>query len=439
MINSQRIRLIIAREYKALVFTKAFIIMSLLMPIIMLAFLFLPPLLMDAGSSSLEHVAVIDETGRYFAALEPNDEFDFEDISPIGKECAREFFNATQHTYAVVIIPADIDSSLCASIYSNSTVRTALCTHVEKCLQEAVSNSRIDSYNIPQLRQVIADCHVNLDINSVQWVDNGREEASSAELAMAIGLVLAFLSYAFVIIYGAMVMNSVLEEKTNRIVEVIVSSCRPVELMLGKIIGVGLAGVSQIALWTVIGAILLLIAGISIVPAALATGAIDSGALTSAANAASLNNGFASLIALALNINYAEIVICFLLYFIGGYLLYAAMFAALGSAVDQQSEASQFMSPMIVLMVVALMIGLACIENPNGNLAFWCSMIPFTSPIVMMIRIPYDVPLWQYVVSIAILFATAIAVTALAGKIYRQGILTCGRKTSFLTLLHRLH
>lgn len=437
MINSRRISLIIAREYKALVFTKAFIIMSILMPIIMLAMLFLPTLLMHTGSANLEHIAVIDESGRYFSALENNDEFQFEDISPVGKQSMQQFFNATENTYAVVVIPADVDSSLCATVYSNTAVRLALTEHVEKCLQDAVNNSRIDSYNIPELRDVIAQCHVDMNINSVQWSNDGQEKESSAELAMAIGLVLAMFSYLFVLVYGAMVMNSVLEEKTNRIVEVIVSSCRPIELMLGKIIGVGLAGLSQIVLWGIIGSILIVVAGVGVGSAALASGTIDAQEL-STITAGAQGHGLDSIIALVLNINFSEIFICFTLYFLGGYLLYAAMFAALGSAVDQQSEASQFMAPMMILMVISLMVGMICIDNPNGSLAFWCSMIPFTSPIVMMIRIPYDVPVWQYVVSITILAATALAVTALAGKIYRQGILMCGRKASFKTLLHWL-
>lgn len=437
MTSGRRISLIIAREYKALVFTKAFIILSILMPLIMLALLFLPALLMNTGSANLEHIAVIDDSGRYFQALENNDEFEFEDITPVGKESVQQFFNATESTYAVVIIPADVDSSLCATIYSNSAVRLALTEHLEKCLNEAVSNSRIDAYNIPQLREAIAGCQVDMNINSVQWSANGQEEESSAELAMIIGLVLAMFSYMFVMIYGAMVMSSVLEEKTNRIVEVIVSSCRPIELMLGKIIGVGLAGLSQIVLWGVIGCILTVIAGAGIGTAVLASGAIDAQTI-STATAGVESDKLASVMALIININFSEIFICFVLYFLGGYLLYAALFAALGSAVDQQNEASQFMAPVVLLMAIALMVGLACQDDPNGNLAFWCSMIPFTSPIVMMIRIPYDVPMWQYVLSIAILTASALAITALAGKIYRQGILMCGRKASFKTLLRWL-
>ena len=252
---------------------------------------------------------------------------------------------------------------------------------------------------------------------------------------MVLGLVLSLLIYAFVISYGAMVMNSVIEEKTNRIVEVMVSSCKPFQMMMGKITGVGLVGITQFAIWSVmmsvLGSIAAAVLGISL-------GAGDIASVTGAQ--AMIQNPEATDAATAimqavLSINYLPIILCFVVYFVGGYLLYASLFCAFGSAVDQASDASQFMTPIMVIMVLALYAGMACVDNPNGPMAVWCSMIPFTSPVVMMVRLPYDVPAWQLATSFALLYATAAALVWLSGRIYRTGILLYGKKRSFVEIM----
>ena len=237
-------------------------------------------------------------------------------------------------------------------------------------------------------------------------------------------------------------MNGVIEEKTNRIVEVIVSSCKPMELMLGKIIGVALVGFTQIIIW----AVLLGIAGTILGASAFISGPTDPAALTAAmghdpemVNQAMAqmqeSNELAEIIQMVLSVNYLQILTFFVLYFIGGYLLYAALFAAFGSAVDQPSDASQFMTPIMVIMVFAIYAALFSIENPDGPLAWWCSIIPFTSPIVMMIRLPYDVPFWEMLLSIALLYGSAFGILYIAGKIYRTGILMYGKKVSIKEII----
>jgi ABC-2 type transport system permease protein len=211
-----------------------------------------------------------------------------------------------------------------------------------------------------------------------------------------------------------MIMNGVIEEKTNRIVEVIVSSCRPMELMLGKIIGVAMVGLTQIAIWSV-----LVIAGLSLF----------------GLNSLQTASPEAALVQQMTDINWGQMLGCFLLYFIGGYLLYAALFAAFGSAVDQPSDASQFTLPVMMILIFALYAGMYSIDNPDGPLAWWCSIIPFTSPIVMMVRLPYDVPAWEVALSLALLFFTALGTVYLAGRIYRTGILMYGKKISFREIL----
>ena len=249
---------------------------------------------------------------------------------------------------------------------------------------------------------------------------------------MMLGFVLAFVIYMYVIFCGSMIMNNVIEEKTNRIVEVVVSSCRPFHLMLGKIIGVGLAGLTQIAVWIILlaitGAVFGSVLGIS------GAGTMSPEMMGSAVNAAEVDGVMNEIISQALSINYTPIILNFLLYFIGGYLLYSAIFAALASAVDQASDTSQFLWPVMILIMIAFYAAMGCMTNPNGPMAFWCSMIPFTSPIVMMIRLPFDVPIWQMVLSHLLLFGTALAIVWVAARIYRRGILHYGQKASFKDL-----
>jgi ABC-2 type transport system permease protein len=230
--------------------------------------------------------------------------------------------------------------------------------------------------------------------------------------------------------YGAMIMNSVIEEKTNRIVEVVVSSCRPFQLMLGKIIGVGLVGLTQMAIWIVLLAIVGTVAGSAFGLNGMATANVSPEAMATVQDMGVME----SITRQALSINYVPILINFVLYFLGGYLLYSSLFAGLGSAVDQASDASQFTTPVILIMLIAFYAGIACAENPMGPMAVWCSIIPFTSPVVMMVRLPFGVPTWQLILSIVLLFGTALAITWMAARIYRRGILHYGQKASFKDL-----
>ena len=290
-----------------------------------------------------------------------------------------------------------------------------------------LTDAKIASYGIDGLDKILKECRIDVDVRSIKWSDDGDEQTSSTELAMVIGVILSLASYMFVIMYGSMIMNSVIEEKSNRIVEVIVSSCKPIELMLGKILGVALVGLTQMLIWSVLLSIVGGIAGMSFL------GGADAQAVTEAMAQSSAKD--ASIYEMLTSINYVQILAYFAVYFVGGFLLYASLFAAFGSAVDQASDASQFTTPVVMIIVVALYAAIACMENPDGDIAFWCSMIPFTSPMVMMVRLPFDVPLWQSLLSIGILFASAIALTALSARIYRTGILLYGRKNSIKDLI----
>ena len=416
----------------SLVGSKSFIIMTLLIPFLFILIAAVPvglAWLNDKGSDT-QQIAVIDETGRYAAALHSDDMYSFVALKGDTVTNAREFYDKSNGSIdAVVIIPRDVDSTGVINVYSEGTITPALVSMIRNTLNDTIDNAHLAAMGIPNLQQMVEKAHVDVDVRSIKWSDAGEQE-SSTDAAMGLGFLLSFITYMFVLMYGAMIMNSVIEEKTNRIVEVVVSSCRPFQLMLGKIIGVGLVGLTQMAIWVVLLAIIGTVAGSMLGLGNMATDAVSPEAMAAAQDAGIME----SITKQILSINYVPILVNFVLYFIGGYLLYSSLFAGLGSAVDQASDASQFTTPVILIMLIAFYAGIACAQNPMGPMAVWCSIIPFTSPVVMMVRLPFGVPTWQLILSIVLLFGTALAITWLAARIYRRGILHYGQKASFKEL-----
>ena len=427
-----KLRLIIAREYMSIVGRKSFIFMTIGLPLLFILVAAVPAILAyfnDKGSDT-QQIAVIDETGRYAAALHSDDMYNFVAVRGDTVTNAREFYDkAGGGLDAIVIIPRNVDSTGVVNIFSEGTITPALASTVRSALTDTIENAHLADMGIPNLQEMIDKAHVDVDVRSIKWSEQGEQE-SSTDAAMGLGLLLSFITYMFVLMYGAMIMTSVIEEKTNRIVEVVVSSCRPFQLMLGKIIGVGLVGLTQMAIWIALLAIVGTIAGSALGISSMPTDAISAEQMASAADMGAIE----SIMRQTLSINYGPIILNFVLYFIGGYLLYSSLFAGLGSAVDQASDSSQFTTPVILIMIIALYAGIACMDNPSGPMAVWCSIIPFTSPVVMMVRLPFGVPTWQLLLSIGLLFATALAIVWIAARIYRRGILHYGQKTSLGTL-----
>ena len=427
-----KLRLIIAREYMSIVGRKSFIFMTLGMPLLFILIMAVPiglAWLNDKGSDT-QQIAVIDETGRYAAALHSDDMYSFVAIKGDTVTNAREFYDKANGSLdAIIIIPRDVDSTGVVNIFSEGTITPALVSSVRNVLSDTIETAHLTAMGIPNIQEMVQKAHVDVDVRSIKWSEAGGEQESSTDVAMGLGLMLSIFTYMFVLMYGAMIMNSVIEEKTNRIVEVVVSSCRPFQLMLGKIIGVGLVGLTQMAIWIVLLVVVGMVAG-----NAFGLGNMASPDAIAAAGAAGNAEGMNGFMREVMSINYMPIIVNFILYFIGGYLLYSALFAGLGSAVDQASDSSQFTTPVILIMLIAFYAGMACMENPSGPTAVWCSIIPFTSPVVMMIRLPFGVPFWQLALSLALLFGTALAITWLAARIYRRGILHYGKKASFKDL-----
>ena len=413
-----KLLLIIQREYTTLVARKSFIVITLLIPFLFVAIGAVPVLISEWNNSgSAEAVTVIDETGRLAGVIPDTESFRFIPLKgEAGSTDVKSFFDqAGDSMSALVVIPANVLDSAKVNIYSKSTVNMALVSHVTESLNDTLTAVKIASMGVPNLDKMVKEAQVDIDVNSVKLGDDGTESEASTTAAMVLGMVLAFITYMFVLTYGAMIMNSVIEEKTNRIVEVIVSSCKPFQLMMGKIIGVALVGLTQFLIWAILISVAVGGLGISLANDQMSDLAVVFNAIQS--------------------VNLVSIFTCFVVYFLGGYLLYASLFAGFGSAVDQASDASQFTSPIIIVMVVALYAGIGCMENPNGSMAMWCSMIPFTSPIVMMVRLPYDVPFWQIAVSVALLYGTAFGLVWVSSRIYRIGILRYGKKFTFKEIM----
>ncbi len=415
---SNKIWLVVQREFATRARKKSFIIMTILMPFLMAGLIFLPLLLSLIKDSEQRTVAVIDNSGLYSSAIKSNEQYLFvptEEMTP-------DLRSDSTDVYAVVNITGDlVEHPTKAAIYSRQEVPSDLRDYVNSALTEAVRQEKFRRYNIPELNNIIDDIQQTVDVATVRWTDEGEQE-SLTDVATLVGMILTFLIYMFVLSYGAMVMQSVIEEKTNRIVEVMVSSIKTLQLLFGKIIGVGLVGLFQMLIW---GLLLSSIVGII-----TAVTGIDVGADPAAA-AAATDDGAMELFNQLATLPIAEIVILFVLYFIGGYLLYASMLAAFGAAVNDQQDSGQFMMPVMLVMVFAFYAGFYGAQNPEGPLAFWTSFIPFTSSIVMMVRIPFGVPFYQIAISVATLYATVFAMLWVSAKIYRIGILIYGKKPSF--------
>ena len=397
--------LIIRREYLTRVKKKSFILLTLLMPFIFAALIFVPLALSLIKDGSDKTVYVVDPSDHYAPLFQNGGGWTF---SRQPKDDAA-FYDKDSGVEAVILIngdPATDDQAL--QIHSRNQVPADLVAIVENTVGNQVRQDKLAAYGIDSLDRIIADVQKPVHAITMQRDSDGSTKITNADIATAAGFLFTFLIYMFVMSYGAMVMQSVMEEKTNRIVELMVSAVSPFQLMLGKIVGIALVGLTQLAVWVLMLTAILTAAGQMF-------GTSGTGEAT-------------MMLSALMNLPFFEITLLFILFFIGGYLLYASLFAAIGASINAQEDAQQFMTPMIVIMVFAMYAGLYSAENTNGPLAFWSSMFPLTSPIVMMVRIPHGVPLWQELLSLGLLFGTCLACVWISGKIYRIGILLYGKK-----------
>ena len=423
------ISIIIQREFNERVRKKSFIITTRLMPLLMVALMAAPALIMQFSRGDEKRIAVIDESGLVAPRLESDEELRFEPTDLTTEEARRTLTDR----FGVLRIGGDIlenpsDVKLYANSSSSLSVENSITDQIERILEA----EKLKRYNIDNLQQILDEVKTTVTLQTFRNDKSQEEEthAQSSTVATVTGYVLGFILYMFLLIYGQMVMQSVIEEKNNRVLEVMVSSVRPFDLMMGKILGIASVAVVQVAIWGV------LICGIgaAVMPHLMPSDVMASAqamqqGMPDAAAASGMDPEMLQAVAAITDLGYiVRIFVCLLLFVFGGYLFYSAMFAAVGSAVDNVQDASQLQTPITLPIILALLMMFAVIRDPNSQMAFWFSVIPFTSPIVMIVRIPYDIPLWEIALSLAVLYASFVGMVWFAAKIYRVGIFMYGKK-----------
>lgn len=446
--------IVVGREYMTRVKKKSFIFLTILMPFLMVALVSVPMLLgMIKDDDAQRQVVIIDKTEKYlplFLEAQKNDSTKAVGYQFVAGAGNVQLYNTEELDIAAVVSITDTLTTHpeAVRIYSRGEIQHDLQQYVEDLLGDQVRKDKLAAYDIPQLSVIVSDLEQHFDIQTVKWGKDGGEVISSTEIAMVLGLLSAMLIYMFVMAYGAMVMQGVMEEKTNRIVEVIVGSVKPFHLMMGKIIGILFVGLTQMLIWGTMLVALSFIGG-AVVGAGSADADTVRMAVTAAAEAQTQGSAAvqmsvpempessvaADIFAAFHSLPLAEIAIFFVLFFLGGYMLYASFYAAIGAAINSPEDSSQFMTPVMIVMVFSIYAAMGSMENTDGPLAFWASLFPLTSPIVMMVRLPYGVPLWQELLSIGLLFATAILFVWFSARIYRVGILMYGKKPTLKDLI----
>ncbi|MGI6048107.1 MAG: ABC transporter permease [Petrimonas sp.] len=426
--------LVIQREYLTRVRKKSFIIMTLLMPLLMASLSFVPLWLSTLNDGGEKNIVVIDETGMYAPLLKSTEQYQFQ----IVEQAQQSEYQAKigKDLFAILHITDDLNVNPNAiSLLSEKESPQDLRAIIEKTLSEKVMQQKLDELSqsgnvsaesILQVRSIV-ESGSKVSIKIMKWDEDGTVSESSAEIASIIGVVFTILIYMFILMYGNMVMQAVLEEKKSRIVEVMVSSVKPVKLLIGKIIGIGLVGITQLTIWGVLLGFLFTGLSAFIGAPVETTGMPASAEMGDFDMQAALNS--------VMSVNWIEILVYFLLFFIGGYILYASIFAMFASAVNSEEDTSQFMMPVTLIIMFAFFAGFYSVSNPDGPLAFWASLIPFSSPIVMMVRIPFGIPLWEKILAVVLLYGTFILISVIAAKIYRVGILMYGKKPSIKEMI----
>lgn len=429
-----KIGIIIAREFNERVRKKSFILTTILMPLLMLGLMVAPSLMMLFAKGDQKTLLVIDQSGVVAPQLEGNDEVDFRPFTGTVDEA-----RADEDVFGVLWIGEDVVTTPSnVKLYTNSSSSMSLEEAIAAQIEDVVEAERLKMYNIEGLEDIMKNLQTSVSIATYRndlSTEGEDAEATSSVVAYLLGLVLGMMLYMFLIIYGSMVMTSVIEEKGSRVLDVLVSSVSPFQLMMGKILGVASVAVTQIAIWGV------LICGLgatvlpTLIPADVmeAVEAVEAGQMT--ALEADMDADMLSALSVATDLTGLVMMFVWLLLFlVGGFLFYSAMFAAVGSSVDSIQDANQLQTPITMPIILALILAMSVFNDPNSSLAFWGSIIPFTSPVVMMARVPFGIPTWEIVLSLLLLYLSVVGMAWAAGKIYRVGIFMHGKKPSYKEL-----
>lgn len=421
--------LIIKREYKARVRNKSFLIMTFLSPLILVGMVFLIGYLTQLNSDTKRIIAIVDESGLFETTFTTTDQTTYINLSPQGLETAKEVAEEEEY-YGLIHIPSNTENLASGvKFYGKETPSLGLVESIEGKIENKLTNQILDSKGVdPQMIE-----NVKNDISlGIENYSGEKSSKLSNWVKAGFGGAAGYLLMMFIIIYGNMVMRSVIEEKTNRIIEVIISSVKPFQLMLGKILGTTMAGITQFSIWVLLGGILLIVLQLVL--------GIDPNVTENMTNAEVQEilkdqNLVIQILEEAKRLPLVQLVFGFLVYFIGGYFLYSSIYAAIGAAVDNETDTQQFMLPIIMPLMLAIYVGFfAVIDNPHGTVATIFSIVPLTSPIVMLMRIPFGVPGWQIALSVTLLIASFVFTVWFGSKIYRVGILMYGKKPTYKEL-----
>ena len=429
-----RTGLIIQREYLSRIRKKSFVVMTLLGPILMASLFIVPILLADSGAPQQE-MLVLDETELFTGYLEDNDDVRYTYLEEMGLENAKKRLVDSQGD-GLLYVPCGQNCDLnyiekSIQIYSEKTISIDLKYSIKRQIERELENLKLrrDSVDLDKIEAA----KTSITISTIS-MEGEKEEENFSEFSTAVGFIMAFLIYMFIFLYGAQVMRGVIEEKSSRIVEVIISSVRPFQLMLGKIIGVALVGLTQFLLWVVLTFAIVTVAQMAFLGDTYSSTEL-AGQMSGPEMEAAKEAAMPEIIKMINSINFPLVLGCFIFYFMGGYLLYGALFAAIGSAVDHESDSQQFMLPVSMPLILAIIIAQTIITNPESPLAFWFSIIPFTSPIIMMVRVALGVPTIDLIISMVLLVLGFLGTVWVAARIYRIGILMYGKKVTYGELL----
>jgi ABC-2 type transport system permease protein len=439
-----KISTIINREYITRVRKKSFIIMTLLAPVLFAAMVFVPVLIMSNDDKDFKKIAVVeDETDLFRDVLNNRDDVTFEYLGDVDINTMKSTYAEAGYYGVLYISPVVVNVPEAVQLISTKQPPMELLQYIERSLEKKIEDEKLAGYNIENLDQIMKSIATDVRIQTIRIDDKGEARETNTGIAMGLAYGGALIMYMIVLLFGVQVMRGVFEEKNNRIVEVIISSVKPFELMMGKIIGIALVGLTQFLVWILLTGAIVMVGKSMIIPgnsteiaqamsqSVMQQGAANEQAAEIMASIPEEQQEFMKLFTSFMNVPWGLILTSFLFYFVFGYLLYASIFAAVGSAVDSESDTQQFMFPIMLPIILGLFVAMGTMENPESSLSFWFSMIPFTSPIVMMARIPFDVPVWEVALSIAILAATFVGFVYIAGKIYRVGILMYGKKVTY--------
>jgi len=453
--NFKKLGIIIQREYLNKVKKKSFLLITFLAPVLFAAIAILPTVIMMGTKEETKKVGVVDRSGIVLPYLQSNETIEYVDLgvgAPV--DSIKADFAAWGIDVLLSISELDTASrSVTADTYSEKPLGMDAGENMENRINDAVEAYRIESYGIENLEEIMSEVKSNVHVHNYTIDSSGNEKISESGVYMAVSMILGIMLYMFIALFSGMVMSSVIEEKSSRVVEVLVSSVKATELLFGKIIGVALVALTQFLLWIVLTGAIVGVAGSFIGMDKIMSMGSDASQMAEMAEMTEIGvhpdlgleeladstavaepSGMEAIVSTIGNLNIGQILVAFLLFFVFGYLLYASLFAAIGSAVENEGDSGQLQIPVTIPLMLGFFVALYAFKAPDSQLVFWFSMIPFTSPIVMLARIPFGVATWELVVSIVLLILTFIGCAWASAKIYKVGILMYGKKSTFKDL-----